>query len=84
MADERIMIRGAQDTENPVLDSLVNLAAALGVGNEKNLVGLHRVLLECAAKEPGDLKDREGRRTAVDVTGSKGGPSGPTPDRGGN
>lgn len=62
MASEvRVSTRlGAQDTGNPVLDSLVNvLAGNLAMANNAQLVdALHAALLQASAKEPGGLKRR--------------------------
>jgi hypothetical protein len=48
----------AQDTGNPVLDSLINLSAASGGMNTASMKQLHAALLELAAAEPGGLKRR--------------------------
>lgn len=55
-----VLIGGAQDTGNPVLDSLVNIACATASAGEHriNFPELHKTLLELAAKEPGGLKAR--------------------------
>jgi hypothetical protein len=47
----------AQDTGNPVLDSLENLLAG-DVPDGPILMGYHKLLLELAAKEPGGLHRR--------------------------
>lgn len=62
MADSKSIFGGGmQDTGNPVLDSLVNMACAQlcsGRSVAKDLPGHHKILLELAAKEPGGLKVR--------------------------
>lgn len=60
MADEPRW-HGSQDTGNPVLDSLVNLAGSMQIvpmAAPQNLAALHAVLLQLAEKEPGGLKRR--------------------------
>jgi len=53
---------GMQDTGNPVLDSMVNIACSdlLSAENMDALPQLHKILLELAGKEPGGLKARSG------------------------
>ena len=55
-------IIAAQNTGNPVLDSLVNLMSGSGYAFDGNsLKKIHAVLLELAEKEPGGLKSSVGK-----------------------
>lgn len=45
----------AQDTGNPVLDSLANIVAAWGPVTNERIAELHRALMAAAEKEPGGL-----------------------------
>jgi hypothetical protein len=69
---------GCQDTGNPVLDSLVNLAASMPPTwlKPEYLRTLHGVLLELAEKEPGGLKSHCGKQAVSRKT------SGRWPDQG--
>lgn len=55
-------IVGAQDTGNPVLDSLVNLYAGNGFSIE-GLEAIHACLLKLAALEPGGLCRNSGKHS---------------------
>ncbi len=54
MSEEKTVMT-AQDTGNPVLDSLINLLAS-GRSIPKDMEKLHARLLDLAQKEPGGLK----------------------------
>jgi hypothetical protein len=56
MAETARQSYGAQDTGNPVLDSVVNIMA--GWGRADLIREVHAVLLELAEKEPGGLARR--------------------------
>jgi len=60
MAEQRFLPpRGAQDTGNPVLDSLVNLLSSRATSlTPEALRDLHKVLLELAEQEPRGLTAR--------------------------
>ncbi len=47
-----------QDSGNPVLDSVVNIAFALGLKDISVLGSLHEEILKIAANEPGGLQRR--------------------------
>lgn len=55
---EKIVTAGAQDTGNPVLDSVVNIVAAKGGIALPDLDKLHAALRKLALVEPGGLKRR--------------------------
>jgi len=58
MAAEKRSV-GTQDTGNPVLDSTVNLVAALGgLSSLDDVETLHEMVLRLSQKEPGGLKAR--------------------------
>ena len=50
----------AQNSGNPVLDSLVNISMACASQGEPQLRKLHAVLLDLAEKEPGGMKRPSG------------------------
>ena len=56
MADKSKPTSGAQDTGNPVLDSVVNIVTAFGGLPINTIPKLHEMILEMAAKEPGGLR----------------------------
>lgn len=60
MAEQKVIAAGsAQDTGNPVLDSLVNLfVPTAGAFSADGLRNIHQVLIELAKQEPGGLKVR--------------------------
>ena len=59
MPNESRVPRGnCQDTGNPVLDSLVNLGAAMRPTSVDELKKLYDTLLEVAEREPGGLRQR--------------------------
>lgn len=55
---EKMRIVGAQNTGNPVLDSVVNLYVGqpMDSGIREQMEDTHALLLKLAAKEPGELK----------------------------
>lgn len=67
---EEIRIIGAQNTGNPVLDSLVNLMAGKACGVEE-LETRHASLLKLAALEPGGLHRSDACRQAAEAVDSE-------------
>jgi hypothetical protein len=63
MAEKEVRLLMAQDTGNPVLDSVVNVLMARG-GMTGQVEEIHKALLAVADKEPGGLKRRIGMRQA--------------------
>ena len=66
MSVERRMF-SCQDTGNPVLDSVVNLACALGIREIAVLSAFQEELMKIAEKEPGGLA-RRGRDGHLEFT----------------
>jgi len=62
--------RGAQDTGNPVLDSLANIVSAEPrmYRSEELIRALHELLVELAQNEPGGLKRRTSDGKFLNVT----------------
>jgi len=57
---ENVQVIVSQNTGNPVLDSLVNIASAREMSSSKQLEPIHDILLKLAAKEPGGLRRIQG------------------------
>lgn len=52
MDDKQPILRGCQDTGNPVLDSLINLLSAWGRKSDEDVRAIHATLKELYEQEP--------------------------------